>query len=371
MKIVVFGGAGDMGSEAVRDLAGNPSVESILIADFSERRAAELADEVGPKAEAVKVDANHHNRVVEVMKNGDAVLSCVGPFYKFEEKMVRAAIDARVDYASICDDFDAAESTLALDKEVKKAGITVLTGIGWTPGMSNVLARHGMDRMDQAKRVNVAWAGSADDSKGLAVVKHTLHIFTGKVPTYSNGKWKQVDAGSGMEKVEFPPPIRKIPVYHLGHPEPVTLPHFIEGLEEVTLKGSVVPLYLNHVSIALSKMRATDSSTKRDAVGAIVHALGPLLGQGGVGMSGLRVDVHGFKNGKPAHFIYTCVDNMSRLTGIPASIGVTMLAGRKLLATKGVVAPEAAIDPDDFIKELEKRNLKINITKGERGDVSK
>lgn len=360
MRIVVFGGAGDMGSEAVRDLAANPSVKSVVIADYSEKRALELADEVGRKAEAAQVDANLQSQVVELMEEADAVLSCVGPFYKYEEKMVRAAIEAKTDYASICDDFDAAEAALALDKEVKKAGITVLTGIGWTPGLSNVLARRGIDRMDRASRVNIAWAGSADDSKGLAVIKHTLHIFTGKVPTYLNGKWKPVDAGSGMERVEFPPPIKKIPVYHLGHPEPVTLPHFIDGLEEVTLKGSVIPLYLNNVSILLSRLRATDNVFKRDLVGRLVHRLGPLMGRGGKGVSGLRVDVHGVKGKEDVHYSYTCVDNMRRITGIPAAIGVAMMAQGKVEG-RGVVAPEVAIDPGKFLKELEKRNIEIDI----------
>ncbi|MFH1540098.1 MAG: saccharopine dehydrogenase NADP-binding domain-containing protein [bacterium] len=361
MRIVVFGGAGDMGSEAVRDLVANPAVKSVVIADYSEKRAAALASELGDKAEAARVDANLQNQVIELMGDADAALSCVGPFYKYEEKMVRAAIEAGKNYASICDDFDAAEAVLALDKEAKKAGITVLTGIGWTPGLSNVLARRGIDRMDRARRVNIAWAGSADDSKGLAVVNHTLHIFTGKIPTYFDGKWKQVPAGSGMEKVEFPPPIKKIPVYHLGHPEPVTLPHFIDGLEEVTLKGSVIPLYLNSVSIFLSRIKATDSVFKRDLVGRLVHRMGPLMGKGGKGVSGLRVDVHGEKGKKDVHYTYTCVDNMRRITGIPAAIGVVMMAQGKIEG-KGVVAPEVAIDPDKFLKELEKRNIEINIS---------
>lgn len=360
MRIVVFGGAGDMGSEAVRDLAATSAVKSVVIADYSEKRAREIAEEVGKKAEAAQVDANLQSRVVELMKDADAALSCVGPFYKYEEKMVRAAIEAKTNYASICDDFDAAEAVLALDKEVKKAGITVLTGIGWTPGLSNVLARRGIDRMDKARRVNIAWAGSADDSKGLAVVKHTLHIFTGKVPSFKDGKWQQVDAGSGMERVEFPAPIKKIPVYHLGHPEPVTLPHFIDGLEEVTLRGSVIPLYLNSVAIILARIKATDNAFKRDIAGRIVHGMGPVMGKGGKGVSGIRVDVHGEKGGKEVHYFYTAVDNMRRITGVPAAIGVVMLAQGKVEG-RGVVAPEKAIDPGRFLKELEKRNIEVNI----------
>ncbi|MEW6202230.1 MAG: saccharopine dehydrogenase NADP-binding domain-containing protein [bacterium] len=360
MKIAVFGGAGDMGSEAVRDLVKSSAVKSVVIADYNERGAERLVKEVGGKAVAKFVDANHRQQLVEIMKGADAALSCLGPFYKYEELMVRAAIEARVNYVSISDDFDAAEAVLALDKDVRKAAITVLTGMGWTPGMSNVIARRGIDRMDKATRVHIAWAGSADDSKGLAVIKHTLHIFTGKVPTFSGGKWMKVTAGSGKEMVEFPEPIGKIPVYHLGHPEPVTIPHFISGLEEVTLKGSVLPLWLNKVSTTLARARLTDTARKRDMVSNFVHRAMPIMGRGGKGISGLRVDVHGEKKGKEVHYSYAAVDNMGRLTGIPASIGTIMMGSGKI-KRKGVVVPEIVIDPEEFIAELKSRKITVHI----------
>ncbi|MEW5944807.1 MAG: saccharopine dehydrogenase NADP-binding domain-containing protein [bacterium] len=360
MKVVVFGGAGDMGSEAVRDLVETSKVSSVLIADYNEKRAKKLADELGGKAAAARVDANHHNELVELMKTADVALSCVGPFYRFEKKMVRAAIEARTNYVSICDDFDAAEEAIAMDGDARQARIVVLSGMGWTPGMSNVLARHGINRLDKAARVNIAWAGSADDSEGLAVIKHTLHIFTGKVPTYMDGKWKNVPAGSGRDMVEFPDPIGKIPTYHVGHPEPITIPHFIEGLQEVTLRGSVIPLWLNNVARTLARVRITDTPGKRDLVSKMVHTISPLMGLGGKGVSGLRVDVHGEKNGKNATVSYTVADNMKRITGIPASIGAAMVGAGKVTRL-GVVGPEIAIDPDEFLAELKKRKIKVHI----------
>lgn len=53
-----------------------------------------------------------------------------------------------MNYVSICDDYDAAAAFLELDDDAKKAGVTAITGVGWTPGITNMLARMGADRFD-------------------------------------------------------------------------------------------------------------------------------------------------------------------------------------------------------------------------------
>lgn len=358
MKIVALGGAGDMGSEAVRDLVKNEIVEKVIIADYNEEAAKNLADVLGDKAEAVFVDANVHNNLVEVIKGQDVALSCIGPFYKFEVKVAKAALDAKVNYISICDDFDAAEAVMELDEEAKKAKVTILTGVGWTPGMSNVLARKGINQMDKAEEVNIAWAGDADDSEGLAVIKHTYHIFTGKIKTYIGGEYLEVPAGSGKEIVEFLSPINKIPVYHLGHPEPVTMPRFIPDLKIVTLKGGLTPVWLNPLAKLLVALRQTDTPQKRDKLANWTKKIMNKISTRGLKISGLRVDVKGIKDGNKVHFVYRAVDRMNRLTGIPAAIGAVIL-GKGEIEAKGVVAPEVCINPDDFIAELNKRGIKI------------
>jgi saccharopine dehydrogenase-like NADP-dependent oxidoreductase len=47
MKVIVLGGAGDMGSEAVKDLARFPEVERITIADLNTAAGEKLASSLG------------------------------------------------------------------------------------------------------------------------------------------------------------------------------------------------------------------------------------------------------------------------------------------------------------------------------------
>jgi len=360
MKVIALGGAGDMGSRAVRELAKEDEVTELLIADYNEEKARGIAMELGEKCKAIKVDANNHASLVDAIKGNDVAMSAIGPFYKYEVKVASAALDAKVNYVSICDDYDAAENVFSLDEKAKKSGITILTGLGWTPGISNVLARVGSDRLDSVDEIAISWGGSASDSEGLAVILHTIHIFTGFVPSFQNGRIKMVQAGSERERIRFPEPMGEIYVYHLGHPEPVTVPRYINA-KTVTLKGGLMEDELCTVARLLAKLRLTATDIRKDRVGKITKALGPVLfriGKPETPISAIRVDVSGIRGKKRETFTFGAAAHMNDLTGIPLAIGALML-GRSLISEKGVNAPEGCVDPEIFLEELGKRGIRV------------
>lgn len=359
MKIVVLGGAGIVGAEAARELAAPGPVRKVIIADSNTRRAEKLCEAIGKKAEYEQFDALDHEEAIRVMKKGDVALSCLGPFALYEEKMVRAAMAAGVNYVSICDDSNATEAVLSMNKEIRRTGIFALLGMGWTPGLSNVLARKGMLELDKTKRINISWAAGLGDLDGSGeFFKHLLNVFNGQASTRDGGRWKKVAAGSGEETVEFPEPIGKIPVYHVGHPEPITIPHFYPALEQVTLKGGVAPSGFGTLARTLARLRLTDTPGKRDTSATFVKLLSPFFGSHVAAVSALRVDVHGEKKGEESTASYLVADKMKRLTAAPAATGA-ILAGSGAIDKKGVLTPETAFDPEDFLTELSKRKVKV------------
>ena len=86
----------------------------------------------GP-SRAISLDVRDHNAVVAAMvattrRGGPAVLP-------FEERLAKAAIEAKVPYVSICDDHDAAQAVFVLDQQAKERGChDPHPGAGWTPG---------------------------------------------------------------------------------------------------------------------------------------------------------------------------------------------------------------------------------------------
>lgn len=360
MKIIALGGAGDMGSRAVRELAASDEVDELMIADYEEENASLLARELGGKCASMRVDANNGSELARAIEGYDVAVSAIGPFYKYEYKVAKGAVEAGVDYVSICDDYDAAAAVYELDAEAKKKKVTVLTGLGWTPGISNVLALKGAGALDEVDEIAVSWGGSASDSEGYAVILHTIHIFTGFVPSFQNGRVKMVPAGSDREKVLFPEPMGEIYVYHLGHPEPVTIPRYISA-RTVTLKGGLSEQELNQVARCLAKARLTTTPARKDRIGKLIKALGPVLfkiGKPEKPISAIRVDVTGNKGGKRLHLTYGAADHMNNLTGVPLAIGALML-GRGQITARGVQAPEGCIDEGVFLEELGKRGIKV------------
>ncbi|MGI6307616.1 MAG: saccharopine dehydrogenase family protein [Dethiobacteria bacterium] len=362
MKIVVLGGAGDMGAAAVRDLLKFTDVQQVTIAARNTAAAEKLASALGDRRAVVqKVEATSHADLVRVMQGHDVAAGALGPFYRFEKPLVEAALTAGVDYVSICDDHDAVQAVLALDRAAAKKERKILTGLGWTPGITNILARKGYDELDNVEKIQVYWAGSAGDSEGLAVILHTLHIFTGKVVSFQDGEFIEVQAGSGKEIVAFPAPLGKITVFHLGHPEPVTLPRYLPGVQEITLKGGLAENYLHSLAKTIVALGFTSTASKKQKLGTFMKKMLPLFPAAkNRSLSGARVDITGMRNGQKVRITYATVDRMRRLTGIPLSIGACMLAQGKIKRC-GVFGPEAegAINPDDFLQELARRDIEI------------
>lgn len=363
MKILALGGAGDMGRRAVADLALHPEVRELTIADYKHDAARRLAIELGgpPRVTPLRVDANDRGALVNSLLGHDVAFNAIGPFYKFEAAVARAAIEAGVPLVTLCDDYDAAEEVLGLDSAAKEKKVTILTGCGLSPGLSNVLARKAADQFERVDAINVAWAASASDSKGYAVILHVLHMLTGEVPTFRDGRAALVKAGSEGERAAFPEPLGVVRVFHVGHPEPVTIPRFIEGVKTVSLKGGLSEGYLNRLTRLLARARLTDSPGKKDRLGAAVRLMTPVLkrvGRPTEPMSGVRIDVVGLRDGRETRLVYGAVNHMNHLTGVPLAIATLML-GRGEIEEPGVLAPEACIEPDAFLRELRRRLISV------------
>lgn len=342
-----------MGRFGVRDLASRESVEEILIADYDVKAAEALASELGGKCSAARVDANNHGQMVETVKGFDVAMGTIGPFYKFEKKVAMACIEAGVNYVSICDDYDAASAFLELDADAKKAGVTAISGVGWTPGITNVFARMGADQLDEVDEIATAWACDPADTAGKAVTLHYIHAVTGMIPSYIDGRLQNIPAGSGLEEITFPPTVGGCRIFHAGHPEPVTIPRYIDA-RTVSLKGGLTDPFLVGLTSTLVKLHLTNTERKKDLMGAFFNAVLPyleMIGKPPDTCSACRTDITGKKKGKWVHLAYGAAGHMDMLTCLPCSIAVQMV-GEGLITEKGAMAPEACIDPKEFMKRL-------------------
>lgn len=358
MKAVVLGGAGDMGSQAVRTLAGDERVHQLVVADYRLAEARLVASEFPGRAVARFVDASEGSSLRQVLEGADVALNCIGPFYRFARPVAEAAIAGRVPMADICDDHDGLQRVLELNDRARAAGISMITGIGWTPGISNLLAVEAARGMQPPIDVRIAWVGTAADSKGVAVVKHLLHAIDGAVPMFENGAPTQVSARSGREVVEFPPPIGRATVTFCGHPEPLTLPQAIPGARTVTVKGGLKPEWVSSFGGLVASLGLCRTPGRKDATAGLLHRVEFLFRGGAAEYSGVRVDVSGVCDGRRVTRTSAAVDRMARLTGIPVALAAILLLEQRI-PPRGVLAPEQALPIAEFFRRLRAQGIEI------------
>ncbi len=162
--------------------------------------------------------------------------------------MARAAVEAKVHYIDICDDYEATEILFSseIDSLAKEAGITILTGMGSDPGTNNVIVRWYADQLDRVDEIDLFWVVSIAELSGAAW-DHSLHMTLGRIPQYLDGKLEYVEGGTGEEVAQFLEPLGTCVVRYVGHPQPLTIPRYIKGVKKVVVKGALIPSWVDQL----------------------------------------------------------------------------------------------------------------------------
>ena len=360
MEVIVLGGAGDMGSRAVEDLATSEGVRRVTIADRNVSTACQIAARMadrGAEIDVRPIDANKHHELVEAIRGYDVAASALGPFHLFETKLVRAAVEAGVDYASICDEWEAARAAIVqFSQEARQKGVTIITGLGTSPGISNVGILYYAQQLDKTRRADVYVYQPLNAGGGEAIVRHMLHIISGQVVVWRQGRPVMVPACSEEQLVEFPR-FGPIKVWNMGHSEPETIPRFIPGIEEVNFfmgfgRGS--GLFIGPAKLGLFASRRI-----REAIARVVSLVERVTSTEEPEVGAVRIDVWGEVAGQEVHRMACGVGQMREATGLSLSVGTLMLARGELRTEEGgVYAPEACLDPGKFIGYMSAKGIK-------------
>lgn len=371
MRAIIIGGVGGMGQGVARDLIKQEKVTKVILADLypdPERLAPKLRD--SEKITLIKMDVNDHDIMVKSFKEVDVIINCAGPFYKTAVPVAKAAVEAKVNYIDICDDYEGTEILFNSDigQLAKEADITVLTGMGSDPGTNNILVKWYADKLDSVDEIYLYWVVSIAELAGAAW-DHSLHMTLGKIPQYIDGKLVNVEGGTEPVAEKFLEPLGTCQVRYVGHPQPLTLPRYIKGVKNVIIKGALIPLWVDEL-IQEQKNSGLLSTDPIDIKGSkvtpydIALKLWETIPEGrdnGPQSSGLKVIVKGKRDGQKVTYTADMVGRMAPGTGLPASIASLMMDAGDI-TIKGVVAPEGCVDPGKFLGAFLKRGARIHQT---------
>lgn len=377
MKVLIIGGSGKVGSGVAEGMAKTKEVtQVVLTANTNLEKANKVAQRIGSKAEVVHLVADDRMNLIKLMRPVDLIVNTIGPGSVYAVPMAKAALEAKKNYIDVNDDAQPLPELFALDEGAKKAGLTMITCTGLSPGLTNLFARYGADKLDEVSEIKILWACDiviGESSPGNW--GHRLDLYGGTVPVFDGGKLAFVRGGSEPEEVDWPMPVGKTVHRICGHAEPLSIPRYIKkGLKRVVCKGAVTPREINEFLVYLSKaglesrqliqvgdvsvspfdfMRHFMSSVPFKSTNLYEDFIGK---ERDVGVNlELRVEVGGKKDGKPRRVSCTLVGpERSAGTYIPAYvIGQMVLTGR--IQKKGMFCPEAlGLDPQPILDELAK-----------------
>jgi len=403
MKVMVLG-AGAIGSVTATLLAKSKEVDELVVASRRGGQARALVKKIGRKhVRAKELDAGKVADMVKAFKGVDMVVNLVLP--RFNLKIMDACVKAGVHYMDTATDLvlatekkgDEVKRTpeqIQLDRNEKweDADLSAMLGWGCDPGLSNIFARWGADRLDRVDEILVRDGDNSTIEGYEFATLWSADTLIEEVQmdalAYYNGKFVRVGTAEGEEVFNFPPPVGPQTVYNVDHEEQNTIPLYIKGLRNMDFKLSLPKEFAEFVRLSKkwgmtsatpipvrSKFRNT---TVKVAPRDVLTALLPVPAEMGANVRGATCIgslVKGVKNGRPAGwFIYTLMDHQDTwkrfgfnavafTTGAPPVVGVEMFA-RNEITKRGVYPPEA-LDPAPIVKHLPD----VGIPVGERPEA--
>ncbi len=368
MRVFVLGGAGLMGSEVVRDLLNEPDIDEVSIAELDVTKAEQLAAELDDnRVSVVPVDIRNIPATALLARGYDLVMNCT--FFGLFGEALEVACEAGVNYA------DLLSTPLPEHYErAKAAGITAISGLGATPGMTNILSRMGCEWFDTPESVEISWASFRPIAHSPGLLGGMFWQMGPECPTrqfFSDGRFFPAGPFEGSKLVDFAVPIGRRAVYLMAHTETVALPKRYPDLRFVCVRGTWRPSQMEALRTlgALGLMDFTEQNTKNGPVvvadfvmDRIQSARGGIVDDEGWGFF-LNIDVTGISGGQRGHmrFKISHPDDWresatAKMTGIPAAVQGA-IAMRRCSAGAGIVdATEFFDDPDGFLDALRSRD---------------
>lgn len=376
MKLLVLG-AGLQGGAAAFDLLRNPDVEQVGLADRSGDRLEQARLRLGDRRLSVhEVDASDTERVTELMADYDACLSAVN--YWLNVDLTRAAIEARTHFCDLGGNNTIVGEQLKMDAAAFAAGVTVVPDCGLAPGMANILAAHGIRRLDETASVRIRVGGLPQHPKPpldyqlVFAIEGLINEYVERCVVIRDGVKLTVEPLTEIEEIEFPEPFGKLEAFHTSGGLSTLAKTFAGKIRDMDYKtirypghGAKMRALLELGLFGSDPLQVGDAEVNPRAVTARV--LENLLTGDDQDCVLVRVTVVGLKNGARRRLEFELIDQydaengitaMMRCTAYPASVILQMLASQRI-EQRGVIVQERCVPAEEFIAELQKRGMRI------------
>jgi lysine 6-dehydrogenase len=364
-RILVLGGSGEMGSAAVADLIERTDHE-VTVGDIRPDAARALLRRLSAPERVVRVDVDDPASLTAALADTEVVLNAT--YMRHNVPVTDAAIAAGIHLVDLGSYYPETMAQLERHEAAVAAGCRVVPGCGVAPGLTNILARLGADQLDTVETIRLysyithpMWT-----SPGIVVTRFDASVGTSFV--LEDGALVEHPSFSGDELVAFPEPYGEQHVHLVPHPEPVTLPRYLD-VANVIFKVGYPADETRRIEVLLEL--GFDRETPFDFDGLAISPRGfaaAYIGSRGIApdersANVKQVRVEGVRDGRALTLVYDfAVERVgqsasSAITGTVAAIAADMVArGGRV----GAHPPEGAFEARTFIEALAARGLTVS-----------
>ena len=372
-------GAGKMGTVLAKDLIESDSQHKVTLVDVSNehlKRASEFIQ--SERLSLLQRDVEEGRQMEEIFKGKDVALCAL--LHRHSLPLLDAAVREGVHFVDLVG--EGPLDRLKYDEEAKKKSVCIISGLGVSPGITNICVGKGVHLLDKVERAMIYVGGNPVQPKPplnyriVYAVESLLDFYERKVPILKNGEIQEVESLSGIESISFPAPFSEMECF------------YTDGLNSLiyTMKGKVQDelaektiRYKGHAQQVKVLMESGLFSREPIQIGdqqviprkvleAVLDSEMKLGEEEDVTL--LRIIVEGQRAGQSETHIFEMIDpfdsekgytSMAKTTSFPASVAAQMLTSGKI-SQRGSLFPEDIFHDELYqplMEELEKRGVKV------------
>jgi saccharopine dehydrogenase-like NADP-dependent oxidoreductase len=263
---------------------------------------------------------------------------------------------------------------MEMSAEVEAAGITAILGMGGTPGITNLLARLAVERLERVESIRVQ-LGCADTTPSTAPLvppyslRTLLDEFMKEPQIFQDGHWYPQPPLSGQEEMLFPEPVGRATAVYSLHSECATFPISFKdkGIRHVSFKIAFPGEFMSKLKFLVDLGFGSDEPlsirgvnvSPREVLMSLVESF-PAETVEPQDCDVLRVVVTGSVGDRTREITNQMIVRPYRRwgvsagaldTGLPLAIAGRMLANGEI-TRRGAHGPEVCVPTAPFLSEL-------------------
>jgi len=357
MRRFLVMGAGKMGIVLAKDLIESDNRNKVTLVDISSKRLQKAKKFIkSERLILLKKDVEKEKQRQDIFEGQDVALAAL--LHKHSLLALETAILKGVHFADLVGEKPL--DRLKYDSEAKKKKVTIISGLGVSPGITNICVGRAVHLLDEVEKAMIYVGGNPVHPKPplnyriVYAVESVLDFYERKALILKKGKIKEVPPLSGIESIQFPHPFSEMECFYTDGLS--SLAHTMQG----KIKGELAEKTIRHKGHAqgikilkecgfFSRQPIKLHNTKvipRELLEVLLDSKMKLGKERDATL--LRIVVEGKKSSKPTTHIFEMIDlydsekdytSMGKTTGFPASIAAQMIASGKI-AQRGSLFPE-------------------------------